>query len=122
MACAADDLQPGALAQALTQRLHAFLKRNVDVLDPHVTATLLASYGRMEDLMQYASCRQVGALRQPGLRLMTVKPTAGLMQRLPAFLGRKLHVLDLHFTGTVSGSNWRMEDLMQYASYCLVGL
>ena len=43
----------------LVQQLHRFLKQNVDVLDPHVTATLLLSYGRMEDLMQYAFFRQV---------------------------------------------------------------
>ena len=43
----------------LTAQLHRFLKQNVDVLDPHVTATLLLSYGRLEDLMQYAFFRQV---------------------------------------------------------------
>ena len=43
----------------LVQQLHRFLKQNVDVLDPHVTATLLLGYGRMEDLMQYAFFRQV---------------------------------------------------------------
>ena len=37
----------------------AFLKANVEVVDPGVTAHLLASYGRMDDLMHFASYRQV---------------------------------------------------------------
>ncbi len=37
----------------------AFLKANVEVVDAGVTAHLLASYGRMDDLMHFASYRQV---------------------------------------------------------------
>ena len=36
----------------------AFLKANVEVVDPGVTASLLASYGRMDDLLHFASYRQ----------------------------------------------------------------
>lgn len=39
--------------------LQAFLKANVEVVDAGVTAHLLASYGRMDDLMHFASYRQV---------------------------------------------------------------
>ena len=39
--------------------LRAFLRDHVDVLDEHVTVGLLAAYGRMDDLMHYATYRQV---------------------------------------------------------------
>jgi hypothetical protein len=45
-----------AAAAALLQ---AFLQANVEVVDPGVTASLLASYGRMDDLMHFASYRKV---------------------------------------------------------------
>lgn len=52
--------QNGATATGqLTQELRAFLKRNVDVLDVNVTVSLLAGYGRLEDLMEYATYRKV---------------------------------------------------------------
>ena len=43
----------------LTQDLRAFLKRNVNVLDVNVTVSLLAGYGRLDDLMEYATYRKV---------------------------------------------------------------
>lgn len=46
-------------AAQLTERLRNFLKRNVDVLDVNVTVSLLAGYGRLDDLMEYASYRKV---------------------------------------------------------------
>lgn len=36
----------------------AFLKANVEIVDAGVTANLLASYGRMDDLMHFASYRE----------------------------------------------------------------
>ena len=45
--------------EQLTEELRAFLKQQVGLLDPRTTITLLASYGRMDDLMHYASYRQV---------------------------------------------------------------
>ncbi|KAL3143378.1 hypothetical protein ABBQ38_002206 [Trebouxia sp. C0009 RCD-2024] len=42
----------------LTQDLRAFLKRNVEVLDVNVTISLLAGYGRLDDLMEYATYRK----------------------------------------------------------------
>lgn len=47
----------------LTQDLRAFLKRNVDVLDVNVTVSLLAGYGRLDDLMEYATYRKVSCLK-----------------------------------------------------------
>ncbi len=46
-------------SRALVQ---AFLKAHVQIVDPGVTASLLASYGRLDDLMLFASYRQVLAL------------------------------------------------------------
>jgi hypothetical protein len=46
-------------AQPAPAPLQAFLKANVEVVDAGVTAHLLASYGRMDDLMHFASYRQV---------------------------------------------------------------
>ena len=43
----------------LTQDLRVFLKRNVNVLDVNVTVSLLAGYGRLDDLMEYATYRKV---------------------------------------------------------------
>ena len=45
--------------EQLTQDLRAFLKRNVTVLDVNVTVSLLAGYGRLDDLMEYATYRKV---------------------------------------------------------------
>lgn len=39
--------------------VQAFLKANVGVVEPGVTASLLASYGRLDDLMHFASYREV---------------------------------------------------------------
>lgn len=47
----------------LTQDLRAFLKRNVDVLDVNVTVSLLAGYGRLDDLMEYATYRKVSCFK-----------------------------------------------------------
>ena len=47
----------------LTQDLRAFLKRNVDVLDVNVTVSLLAGYGRLDDLMDYATYRKVSCVK-----------------------------------------------------------
>ncbi len=49
------------LPDQLTQDLRAFLKRNVNVLDVNVTVSLLAGYGRLDDLMEYATYRKVTA-------------------------------------------------------------
>ena len=40
------------------EALRSFLRDNVRVLDVNVTVSLLASYGRMDDLMHYATYRQ----------------------------------------------------------------
>jgi hypothetical protein len=45
--------------EKLVQQLRAFLRSQCDSLDPAVTVTLLASYGRLDDLMHYAQYRQV---------------------------------------------------------------
>ena len=47
----------------LTQDLRAFLKRNVEVLDVNVTISLLAGYGRLDDLMEYATYRKVSCVQ-----------------------------------------------------------
>jgi len=52
-------------AGQLTQELRDFLQQRVDILDVKTTITLLASYGRLEDLMHYATCRQVGVCGPP---------------------------------------------------------
>ena len=59
----------------LTQDLRAFLKRNVDVLDVNVTVSLLAGYGRLEDLMEYATYRKVSCSKLESFSL-----TAAAMQ------------------------------------------
>ena len=46
-------------SEAYTEALRTFLKDHVDILDVNVTVSLLASYGRMDDLMHYATYRQV---------------------------------------------------------------
>ena len=38
--------------------LRDFLQRHVDTLDVNTTISLLAGYGRMDELMHYARCRQ----------------------------------------------------------------
>ena len=45
--------------EALSEALRGFLRDHVDVLDVNVTIGLLASYGRLDDLMHYATYRQV---------------------------------------------------------------
>ncbi len=45
-------------SEAHTEALRAFLKDHVDILDVNVTISLLASYGRMDDLLHYARYRQ----------------------------------------------------------------
>ena len=52
-------------ATQLTERLRSFLKRNVEVLDVNVTVSLLAGYGRLDDLMEYATYRKVSAQASP---------------------------------------------------------
>ena len=54
----------------LTQDLRAFLKRNVDVLDVNVTVSLLAGYGRLDDLMEYATYRKVSCQLPTELALL----------------------------------------------------
>ncbi|KAK9814445.1 hypothetical protein WJX72_006013 [[Myrmecia] bisecta] len=49
--------EAAAAAHGLTEQLRAFLRANVDVLDVNVTISLLAGYGRMDDLMHYATYR-----------------------------------------------------------------
>ena len=44
---------------ALDVRLQEFLKKNIKVLDSRTTTLLLASYGRIDDLVLFASLRQV---------------------------------------------------------------
>ena len=51
--------EAGEEHQALTAQLQAFLAKYVNTLDAHTTAHLLASYGRMDDLVHFATCRQV---------------------------------------------------------------
>ena len=46
-------------SEAHTEALRTFLRDHVDILDVNVTVSLLASYGRMDDLMHYATYRQV---------------------------------------------------------------
>ena len=46
------------MVASLTQQLRDFLKAHVAVLDVNVTVNLLASYGRVDDLLHYATCRQ----------------------------------------------------------------
>lgn len=51
--------EAGEEHQALTAQLRAFLAKYVETLDAHTTSALLASYGRMDDLVHFATCRQV---------------------------------------------------------------
>ena len=46
--------------QQLVGQLRDFLKANVEVLDVNVTVSLLAGYGRLDDLLEYATYRKVG--------------------------------------------------------------
>ena len=46
------------MVASLTQQLRDFLKAHVAVLDVNVTVNLLASYGRVDDLLHYATCRK----------------------------------------------------------------
>lgn len=43
----------------LLEKLRSFVEAHCDALDPNVTVTLLASYGRLDILMHYAQLRQV---------------------------------------------------------------
>ena len=45
--------------QQLVGQLRDFLKTNVEVLDVNVTVSLLAGYGRLDDLLEYATYRKV---------------------------------------------------------------
>ena len=54
-----EGMEAQSRVEELTEELRAFLKRQVDLLDPRTTINLLASYGRLDDLMHYASYRQV---------------------------------------------------------------
>ena len=45
--------------QQLVGQLLDFLKAYVEVLDVNVTVSLLAGYGRLDDLLEYATYRQV---------------------------------------------------------------
>ncbi len=45
--------------QQLVGQLRDFLKANVEVLDVNVTVSLLAGYGRLDDLLEYATYRKV---------------------------------------------------------------
>ena len=56
---------------ALTAQLRAFLAKYVETLDAHTTSALLASYGRMDDLVHFATCRQVTFT--PSLVLMYIE-------------------------------------------------
>ncbi len=56
---ASGDVKGQPVPDQLTQDLRAFLKRNVNVLDVNVTVSLLAGYGRLDDLMEYATYRKV---------------------------------------------------------------
>ena len=40
------------------KELRDFLQQHVDTLDVNTTISLLAGYGRMDELMHYARCRQ----------------------------------------------------------------
>ena len=47
------------VVRALTKRLRDFLAKHVRVLDTRITVSLLASYGRLDDLLHYATLREV---------------------------------------------------------------
>lgn len=51
--------ESGEAYVALVTKLRSFLASHVEQLDVNVTESLLASYGRMDDLMHYATYRQV---------------------------------------------------------------
>ena len=67
---------------ALTKRLRSFLAKHVEVLDRQVTVSLLASYGRLDDLMHYASLRQVGLPPRKFLDMSHAQPSsaAGILE------------------------------------------
>ena len=69
----------GPQVKELTSELREFLRQRVELLDVRTTMNLLASYGRLEDLMHYASYRQV----RPGSR-RPARPAACQAQRNPA--------------------------------------
>lgn len=82
----------------LTQDLRAFLKRNVDVLDVNVTVSLLAGYGRLDDLMEYATYRKVS-----NFKLDYVSLTVAAMKH-----NAQRNALDLSgFSGFISVSKLR---------------
>lgn len=54
-----ETVEASSNGEALSQALRDFLRNHVDVLDVNVTISLLASYGRLDDLMHYATYRQV---------------------------------------------------------------
>jgi hypothetical protein len=55
--------------EAHAEALRTFLRDHVDILDVNVTIGLLASYGRLDDLMHYATYRQVTGFPNLMLRL-----------------------------------------------------
>ena len=67
----------------LTQDLRAFLKRNVDVLDVNVTVSLLAGYGRLDDLMEYATFRKV---TNSNSHYRCIFPQYNFLQRMGALM------------------------------------
>ncbi|GMH42479.1 hypothetical protein BSKO_10398 [Bryopsis sp. KO-2023] len=49
--------EEGTAYEACVSELRNFLSKHFSVLDVNTTVSLLASYGRMDDLMHYAECR-----------------------------------------------------------------
>ncbi|KAK9789373.1 hypothetical protein WJX73_010275 [Symbiochloris irregularis] len=99
----ATDSHETPLVRALTKRLRDFLAKHVAVLDTRTTISLLASYGRLDDLLHYATLRQdseavlellvqrgeipqaLAVLRQPNLsRELVYKFAPPLMAAAPA--------------------------------------
>ena len=64
---------------ALDVRLQEFLKKNIKVLDSRTTTLLLASYGRIDDLVLFASLRQV----QPSSQFLSLSFPPALRSMLP---------------------------------------
>ncbi len=67
-----ETVEASSSGEALSQALRDFLRNHVDVLDVNVTISLLASYGRLDDLMHYATYRQV--LAHPWTCIFMISP------------------------------------------------
>ena len=67
---------------ALDVRIQEFLKKNIKVLDSRTTTLLLASYGRIDDLVLFASLRQV----QPSSQFLSVSLSLSLPSLETCFL------------------------------------